>query len=150
MWWTMQTPRRRIDRLTRLTRLHESEQRRAAMRVAEAQHTHGQLQALGERSGSIASAYGARSDARSGEDLTRLLGFVHGLARIQSETEGERLRAEEASEEAVRELRQAERRHERTGEKLKAEKRSAQAEVDKRDATHLSGPNPILARKLKG
>lgn len=146
----MQTPRRRIDRLRRLARLHESEQRQAALRVADAQHTHGQLLALGERSGTIASAYGARADAQSGDEMARLLGFIHGLARIQAETESERLLAEQASNEATRQLQLAERRQEITDEKLRAENRSARADAEIRDAAHLAGANPGLARKLKG
>lgn len=145
----MTTTRRGIDRLCRLARLHESVARSAAQRVAEAQHTHGQLQALGERSGTIAAAYGARGDAQCGAELTRQLGFIHGLARIQTETESERLRAEAESEEAVRNLRQAERRQEVTGDKLKASRRAAQAEEEIRDSAMFAGRNPGLARKLK-
>jgi len=146
----MTATRRGIDRLCRLARLHESEQRRAAQRVAETQHTHGQLQALGERSGTIATAYGARADAQSGAELTRLLGFVHGLTRIQAETESERLRAAAESEDALQQLQQAERRQDITADKLKAKKRAAQAEAEIRDSAALTGRNPVLARKLKG
>ncbi len=145
----MTTTRRGIDRLCRLARLYDSEQRRAAQRVAETQHTCGQLQSLGERSGAIAAAYGARSDASDGAELTRLISFVHGLARIQAETETERLRAETDSEDALRQLQQAEQRQDISSEKLKAKRRAAQTEAELRDASMSAGRNPGLARKLK-
>lgn len=118
--------------------------------MAQTQQTRGQLQALEERSTAIIGAYGARADADSGSELKRLLGFVHGLSRIQTETAGERRKANHASEEATAQLRMAERRHDLTDAQLRAAKNLNRRQADQRDGAHLTPGNPVLARKLKG
>jgi hypothetical protein len=143
----MRNPNRRVDLLRRMTRLREVEQRAAALRVAQAAGLHGQLIHLHQRSGEIAAAYASHEHTHDAGELAGRLRFLSGLQAILHETEGDRRKAERSSEEALSELKLAERRRDVVGERLVAERQAAEKQLRARD---VAGPSPILARKLKG
>jgi hypothetical protein len=111
--------------------------------VAEAAGLHGKLLHLHERSGQIAQTYADHTCAHDAGELAGRLLFVAGLQAILRETDGDRRKAEANNQEAVSQLKLAERRRDVTGERLAAEKLAAQNLLQARQ-------NPILARKLKG
>lgn len=139
----MSNPHRKVQLLRRLARMREVERRAAALRVAEAAGLHGKLLTLQARSGQIAHAYADHTSAHDAGELAGRLRFVAGLQAILRETEGDRRKAEANNQEAVSQLKLAERRRDVTGERLAAEKLAAQNVLQARQ-------NPILARKLKG
>ncbi len=143
----MPNPDRRIALLRRLTRMREVEQKAAVLRVAQAAGLHGQLIHLHQRSGQIAAAYASHQHTHDAGDLAGRLRFLAGLQAILHETEGDRRKAERSSEEALSELKLAERRRDVVGERLTAERQAAEKQLRSREVPVVS---PILARKLKG
>lgn len=127
----------------RMARMREIERHAAALRVAEAAGLHGKLLHLHARSGEIAASYASHENTHDGGELAGRLQFLAGLQAILRETDGDRRKAERSSEEAVAQLRVAERRRDITGERLAAERLAAEKVLAARD-------NPVLARKLKG
>jgi hypothetical protein len=138
---------RRVGLLKRLTRLREVERQVAVLRVAQAAGLHGQLLHLHQRSGEIAAAYASHEHTHDAADLATRLRFLAGLQAILHETDGDRRKAERSSEEAMSELKLAERRRDVVGERLMAERQAAEKQILSR-ANPV--PSPILARKLKG
>lgn len=129
--------------LRRLTRMREVERQAAAVRVAQAAGLHGKLIDLHERSGDIAAAYASHEHTHDAGELAGRLKFLAGLQTILRETDGDRRKAEQSSEEAVAQLKQAERRRDIAGERLVAQRQAAEKQLRSRDI-------PVLARKLKG
>lgn len=129
--------------MSRLARVREIERHAAALRVAEAAGLHGKLIDLHARSGAIAASYASHEHTHDGGTLAGRLQFLAGLQAILRETEGDRRKAERSNEEAVAELRLAERRRDVAGERLAAERLAAEKMLAARDV-------PNLARKLKG
>lgn len=76
-----------LRRLQRLERVREVARRSAAMQMAEAEGTLGQLLTLRDRTREMAGGYRTADAGMESGDLRRIIAFVDGVGRLTRQTE---------------------------------------------------------------
>ncbi|PEQ14301.1 hypothetical protein B2G71_01480 [Novosphingobium sp. PC22D] len=102
--------KQRLTRLRRLEKLREIAKQAAALEAAEAESTLKQLQALSERTRSMAADYASRREVADGASLVHLGRFVSGLHAISRNTDNDAMRARSVADARLEQLAQSERR----------------------------------------
>lgn len=106
----MKAERARLARLQRLERIRDVARRTALAEAGKAEGTLAQLEALGHRTRTLVSDYGARGDATDAGSLQQLHKFIRGLERIASGNERDVARARTIADARAAEAVEAERR----------------------------------------
>lgn len=125
----MQAERRRVMRLKRLERLRMVAKHAAAADAAQAESTLAQLDALSERTRSLAAEYAARGGARDGAELRQSGRFAGALQSMAAGTASDAGHARALADAKLAVLAEAERRRavveDRIGERLRMLARKA-------------------------
>jgi hypothetical protein len=114
---------RRLNRLRRLERVRAIAKRQLAADSALAESALAQLNALTERTLSLAGEYAARNDAFDGYDLRQTGRFAAGLCQIAHSAGLDASTAQERADIKLAELAAAERRRAAVEQRLETEQR---------------------------
>ena len=117
-----------LRRLQRLERVREVARRSAAMQMAEAEGTLGQLLTLRDRTRDMAGGYGTADAGMEGGDLRRITAFVDGVGRLTRQTEQDIDMARSRADARRGELLTAERRLSHVSERVEAQRKALSAE----------------------
>jgi hypothetical protein len=137
----MKAERARLARLQRLERIRDIARRTALAEAGRAEGTLAQLQALAQRTDSLAAGYSARADAQDAASLQQLHKFVRGLESISRTTAGDIDRARVHADQRAAEAAAAERRRAAAEERAQAQAR----EIERKQAASTL---PLGARKV--
>ena len=117
-----------LRRLQRLERVREVARRSAAMQMAEAEGTLGQLLTLRDRTRDMAGGYRASDAGMEGGDLRRITAFVDGVGRLTRQTEQDIDIARSRADARRGELLTADRRLSHVSERVEAQRKVLSAE----------------------
>lgn len=106
----MKAERARLLRLQRLERVRAIAKQAAAQEAAAAESTLSQLEALAERTRTLAADYAGRSQAHDGASLLQFGLFAGGLQNIYNRTANDAAQARRVADTKMAELATAERR----------------------------------------
>lgn len=133
----MKAERARLLRLQRLERVRAIAKQTAASEAAQAESTLAQLEALAERSRSLAADYAARSEATDGAALKHLGSFTGGLRGIAANATSDAARARDIADGKLTALGLAERRRAAVEERA----------VKQQKAIAKRGNEPVLGNR---
>jgi len=117
-----------LRRLQRLERVREVARRSAAMQMAEAEGTLGQLLTLRDRTRDMAGGYHTADAGMEGGDLRRITAFVDGVGRLTRQTEQGIDIARSRADARRGELLTADRRLSHVSERVEAQRKALSAE----------------------
>jgi hypothetical protein len=136
----MRPERARLRRLERLERVRAIARHQAAREAAEAEGTLAQLDALANRTATIAADYRARKGMADALALAQHHAFLAGLTGISDATRGDATQARALADRKQEELALAERRRSAVEDRAEAERRSL---AQRRASPALAPRRPI-------
>ena len=135
----MKAERDRLKRLNRLERVRAIAKQTAAAEAAQAEGTLAQLEALAERTRSMAAEYANRTNALDAASLQQVSSFARGLEGISRNTSNDAANARRIADVKMQALSEAERRR-----AVVEERAAAQARI-----IAQGSQTPVLAGRKK-